>query len=155
MSPQKELRKPHFASAVIYRKTREGLEFLILNSVLVDPRSGQKSGIKTKFPGGMQKGPRETVVKTMSREVREETGLVVRGRRNVWKQSSPSDPNHVQFAFLIDIDDCRGILRTEPMVDGCNELSPPRWVSAQILKRGGLFYPHHEVFLAALRVLGQ
>ena len=59
----------HFACAVICRRTREGLQALVFESVTTNPRTGRAGKIKLKFPGGMQKGL-ETAFETMTREAK-------------------------------------------------------------------------------------
>jgi len=143
----------HFACAVICRQTREGMEALVLDSISTDPRTGRKSEVQIKFPGGMQKGSEEPF-NTMRREVLEETGLKVERGREVYKAPSPSDPKLIQFGYLVEIDDCSGRLRDQkPIVDGDTVLSQLRWVDLRVIRRGGLFPTHHGVFLAALRDL--
>lgn len=143
----------HFACAVICRRTREGMETLVFDSVSTDPRTGRKSEVQIKFPGGMQKGSEEPF-NTMKREVREETGLKVERGREVYRAPSPSDPKLIQFGYLVEIDDCSGRLYDKKLItDGNTELSNLRWVNLRVVRRGGLFPTHHGVFLSALNDL--
>lgn len=142
----------HFACAVICRRTREGMEALVFDSVSTEPRSGRRSKVQIKFPGGMQKGS-EKPFDTMRREVSEETGLKVERGREVYRAPSPSDPKLIQFGYLVEIDDCSGRLRNKKLMDGNTELSNLRWVNLRVVERGGLFPTHHGVFLSALKDL--
>ena len=134
----------HFACAVIYREKRREGEYEILVQTYT-PQSRQKREPQEKFPGGMQREG-ETPFKAMKREVREETGLIIERAQEVCRHQN-------RVGFLVDIGDCVGILRTKPIRDGNTDLSTPRWVNVVVLKRGGLFPSHHEIFLAALREL--
>ena len=125
----------HFACAVICRRTREGLQALVFESVTTNPRTGRAGKIKLKFPGGMQKGL-ETAFETMTREVQEETGLKVTGARRVYERESPENRKIIQFGFLVEIDDCTGVLHTRGMRDGNTTLSKPTWVDVRVILRG-------------------
>ncbi len=143
----------HFACAVVFRKTRNGLEALVLESVTTDPRTGRPGKAKLKLPGGMQKGSSESPLATTMREVEEETGLRVNGARQVYARPSPSNRLITQFAYVVEIDDCTGVLHTKAMRDGNTTHSKPTWVDARVILRGGLIPNHHRMFLAALRDL--
>lgn len=143
----------HFACAVICRRTREGMEVLVFDSVSTEPRTGRKSKVQIKFPGGMQKGS-EKPFDTMRREVWEETGLKVERAREVYREPSPSAPKLIQLGYLVEIDDCAGRLHDKKLIiDGNTEQSNLRWVNLRVVRRGGLFSTHHEVFLSALKDL--
>ena len=141
----------HFACAVIFRKTRNGLEALVFESVTTDPRTGRPGKVKIKFPGGMKKDSSEMPLETMMREVSEETGLRVNGARQVYGQPSPSNRTIIQYAYVAEIDDCTGILHTKAITDGNTKISRPTWVDIRVILRGGLILNHHRMFLAALR----
>ena len=140
-----------FVCFLVYRilpRERE-LQFLVIDYRSTDPRTGQLSGKQVKFPGGTNRGhPEETSGTTGIRELMEETGLRAQAREQIWKRIVSQD--HVQCAFMSNIDDCLGVLRLEPFVDDDgDQLAPPRWVDSQTLGRE-LFDSHQGPFLAAL-----
>jgi hypothetical protein len=143
----------HYVCVVIHRlnpETRE-LEFLVLDYRFVDRKTGRRSRLHTKFPGGTnQECVGESVPTTRDREAREETYLIFSKSKQIWKASGQY---HVKYGFLVDWTDCWGQLRQVPIVDGRDELSPPRWVNASTLGRE-LSYSHQDVYLAACHYFG-
>ncbi len=142
----------HFACAVIWRRhpDTEDIEFLVIDSVSSDRRTGLKSEKQTKFPGGMNRVPSEPLEVTIKREVLEETYLAFTRWQRIWEKQTAE---HTKYGFLVRYEDCRGELRRESLNDNGDEMSPPYWVSASTLGRI-LFHTHQLPFLAACRELG-
>ncbi len=139
----------HFSCAVIFRRTREGVEVLVSESVTMLPRTRRFGKTKLKFPGGMRKGPSETPFETMVREVQEETGLKVNGAERVYSEPSPTAGWRIlQHGYLVELDDCTGHLKQGHVFDGGSKLVL-KWVSASVIVRGGLTPTHQRVFEVA------
>lgn len=143
----------HFVATVIHRcNENDEIEFLVIDYRSTDPRTGQKTSVQTKFPGGTNKeSPRESVTETRNREVLEETGLILLSSREIWRKEISSD--HTKYAFRSNFVGCLGKIRSEAMVDDGDELSVPYWVSANDLCRI-LFHTHQPMYMAAMRDLG-
>lgn len=146
--------KTHFVCVVLYRCNLEAgcLEFLVVDYRSTNPKTGQPTELQTKFPGGCNRVPDEPVEVTLQREILEETYLAClpNNSKEVWKKEIGE---HTKYGFLVNLDTCRGELRTEILNDQGDELSPPRWVPAATLGRE-LFHGHQGVYLAACRELG-
>lgn len=141
----------HFALAVIWRRIHDKIEFLVLDYNSVDPSTDMRSKKEIKFPGGTNgEYPHESARETMVREVFQETGLFVERAEEIWK--SEVAPDHTKYGFLINIDDCRGGLRTVTLNDNGDELSPPEWRPAETLGRV-LYSSHQSAYLIACRQL--
>ncbi|PIP55954.1 MAG: hypothetical protein CO183_01115 [Candidatus Zambryskibacteria bacterium CG_4_9_14_3_um_filter_42_9] len=142
--------KTHYVCVVIHRcnpETRE-LEFIVIDNRLVGRETGRPSRLYTKFPGGTNRDyPGESVPLTRDREALEETHLVFSQSKQIWKAAGRA---HIKYGFLVDWTGCWGTLRQKPIVDGGDELSPPRWVNARTLGRE-LSYTHQDVYLVACR----
>ena len=69
--------KSHFVCGMIWRWNDEisEVEFLVIDSVSTDRRTGQTSPKQTKFPGGCNRVSDEPLEVTLQREVLEETYL--------------------------------------------------------------------------------
>jgi len=145
----------HFVCVVVHRRSPATgeVELLVVDSRSTDPRTGRKSRVQVKFPGGTnQERPGESVAETRDREAWEETRLAFLASKQIWRREAGS---HTRYGFLVDYDsDCRGEMRTRPMLDDDrDELTAPRWVAAELLGRE-LFHSHQEYYLAACRELG-
>ena len=138
-----------FAAIVIWREGEDGPEYLV-----IEYDSGR--GIQIKFPGGTNDDhPGETVLETLHREVRDETGLVLPVTpKLIWTLTYPAKPRrdpHTKHAFLIPFEKCAGILRTEPRVDqGGDKPSPPFWRTAEELENT-IFHTHKLILVSARR----
>ena len=133
----------HYAGAVIHRKTGYGIEFLIVE------HHGQR--VQTKFPGGTnEEYLRESVEATLRREMLEETGLTILKSREILDEETE---DHTKYGFLINIDDCRGQLRTGPLDDEGVTLAPPRWATAKVLLEVRMPTFHQTLCRAACREL--
>ena len=146
--------KSHFVCGMIWRWNDEisEVEFLVIDSVSTDPRTGRSSSKQTKFPGGCNRVPDEPVEVTLQREVLEETYLAClpNNSKEIWKKEVGME--HVKYGFLIMASTCRGKLRKECLSDNGDEMSPPYWESVSNLKHT-LFGGHQEPFLSALEYL--
>ena len=144
----------HFTLAIIWRflpKDHE-LEFLVIDYYSTDPNTGVRTERQVKFPGGTNaEHKNEPPEQTIVREVHEETGLEIEDCKQIWKKVVSRD--HTKYGFLVNIDNCRGHLRSLPMVENGNELEVPYWFPAKTLGRN-LFHSHQEAYLAACRDLG-
>ncbi len=147
--PRPGIHDTHLSIAVIVEEGNEGLEYLVF-----EYDSGD--GVQIKFPAGTNKSrPNESAAQTLFREVKEETGLILPSSTR-WIWSGPRTPNshgelgsHQKIAFVASFKDCRGEIRTFPMVDDDgNRLSPPFWRTYEELivpaEEGGLFYTHRH-----------
>jgi ADP-ribose pyrophosphatase YjhB (NUDIX family) len=143
-----------YTANIITRLGDEGREFLV-----IEYDSGD--GAQIKFPGGTSNDhPGETVLETLHRETRDETGLVLPVEPvEVYKKSFPDRESgkggtHTKYAYTIEFDQCAGTLRTQSMVDGGDRLSPPFWRTAQELlvkvESGGLFWTHRPMLQSAI-----
>lgn len=143
----------HFVAILICREGRDGREYLV-----IEYDSGD--GKQVKFPGGTNNDhPGEQILDTLAREALEETGLVIpRHPPQVW--AGPKVPNkgdkpgfHQKFAFIIPEGACQGTMRTMPLTDNGDKLSPPFWrTEAELLvevNKGGLFFTHREMLHSA------
>lgn len=144
----------HFVAVVIYRKNQanEEVEFLVIDYRSINPRTGQKTQLQTKFVGGTNKEcPRESVEATRDREVLEEASLSFQTSKQVWKKEVSSD--HTRYGFIVDFRYCEGELRQVPINDDGDALSVPYWVPATTL--GRVLWPSHQgLYLAAISELG-
>lgn len=144
----------HFVCGVIWRWNDESVEveFLVIDSVSTDPRTGLKSPKQTKFPGGCNRVPDEPVEVTLQREVLEETYLAClpTNAKEVWKKRISEE--HIKYGFLIEVSTCRGELRKELLDDTGDVMSPPRWERVSVLKHT-LFSGHQGPFVKALEYL--
>ena len=136
----------HFAAIIIWRHGEDGVEFLV-----IEYDSGL--GIQIKFPGGTNNDhPGDTVIETLHRETRDETGLVMPEEpKKIWDVTRR---NHTKYAFLISFDSCAGNLRTLPMEDGEDKLSPPFWRTYEEL-RGEIYRTHAPMLEAAVKELSR
>lgn len=141
--------KSHFVCVMIYRMNPEKgeYEFLVIESVSTHPVTGLKSEKQTKFPGGMNRIPDESVGLTGQREVLEETHLAFTRFEKIWEKQVSED--HAKYGLLVRFEDCRGERRTEMLVDNGDEMSPPDWVPLSTLK-WNLFPGHQPALLAAM-----
>lgn len=139
----------HFVCAVIYRRgEKKRVELLVIN---YRARGGQA---QVKFPGGTNtECPGELLETTLVREILEETGLSVNVDRAVQIWENQVSEEHTKNGYLVNLDDCRGRLRTEPIEDESDQLEPPRWEPASTLGRT-LYLSHRGPYLAALEELG-
>lgn len=143
----------NFACCVVYDDDVQ-LRFLVQDSISFNDEGTWISEVQTKFPGGMQRPrSRESLVKTMQRELFEELGLKVRTRHKISKKVLNRSSAHAQHAFLARFQDCRGKLRTEPVIDGDTIIFAPYWASVQDLDEK-LLVSHLRHLRAALRELG-
>lgn len=145
----------HFSANIITRDGIDGKEYLV-----IEYDSGD--GTQIKFPGGTNiDHPGETPMETCHRETRDETGLVMpTDPTEIWKSKPIKDREsstggfHTKYAFTTPVERCAGVLRTEPMLDGKDRLSPPFWRTAPELlvdvKNGGLFWSHRQMLSAAI-----
>ena len=147
--------KSHYVCVMIFRScdTKRDVEFLVMDSVSTDPRSGKKTNKQVKFPGGMNRIPDESIQLTLQREALEETHLALlpEAGKEVWKKEVNAE--HVKYGFLVNFQHCRGELRTEVLHDSGDEMSPPYWATVSDL-RFVLYDTHQPPFVAACRELG-
>lgn len=144
----------HFVCVVIYRRMPRdnSIEFLVIDYHSVDPRTGVRTLRQVKFPGGTNSEyPEQSVEVTRDREALEETGLIIQKSKQIWMMQANQD--HTKYGFLVNLDDCRGVLRTKSLDDNGDVLGPPDWTEAVTLGRR-LFPTHQGVYLAACRELG-
>ncbi len=145
----------HFALAVVWRvnpATGE-VEFLVIDSVSTDSRSGKKTEKQVKFPGGMNRLPDEPVAVTVQRELMEETYLTVdfESTHQIWVKSIP-EKAHTKYGFIANFSECRGGLRTEELHDAGDEMSPPYWAEYRMLALS-LWRTHQDAYTEAVRAL--
>lgn len=142
----------HFVCVVIYRTSAKGeFEFIVIDSTSTNPRNGRKSDKHTKFPGGMNRIPDESIDLTGKREVLEETYLAFVRFEKIWEKKVSEE--HAKHGLLVRFEDCRGDLRTEVLIDNGDEMSPPYWATVSELK-WKLFSGHQPALLAAMEYLG-
>lgn len=144
----------HLSIGIVCRDGEDGREYLVQ-----EYNSGD--GIQIKFPGGTNADQlHETPEETLAREYPEETGLELpRDARKIWSSNKMKNADgqpgfHQKIAFIAEMKNCRGTLRTEPMDDGGDFLSPPFWRTAEELltnvRNGGLFWTHRPALQAAM-----
>lgn len=147
--------KSHYVCVMIWRVSphSQAIEFLVLDSTSVDPRTGEKTKKQTKFPGGCNRIPGEAVELTMQREALEETFLTLlpEATEQVWEKEK--NPLHTKYGFLVPHSACRGELRGDVLDDNGDVMSPPYWINHFEL-RHLLYDTHQEPFIAACRKLG-
>ena len=147
--------KSHFVCGLIWRwndDIRE-VEFVVIDSVSTDPKTGRKSKKEMKFPGGCNRVPDEPIELTLQREILEETYLAIlpNNAREIWKKEVGGG-EHTKYGFLINEVNCRGELRKEFLNDHGDEMSPPRYERVSVLKHA-LYPGHQEPFAKALEYL--
>ncbi len=144
----------NFCCAIIWRmippRTGGKIEFLVIDSWSTDPNSGLKTQKQVKFPGGMQENG-ESLEQTVTREIKQETGLLATNVRKIWHLNVA--PDHIKHAFMVNLEDCRGEMRTGSMNDSTDELGPPYWLDLSTL--GRLLYRSHRPAYEAARKLLQ
>ncbi len=138
----------HYCAHLITREGEDGREYMV-----IEYDSGE--GTQIKFLGGTNVDHLgETKMETVHRETRDETGLVLpRDPVEVYKSAPIPDRRnggfHTKYAFHSELENCVGTLRTEPMNDNGDKLSPPFWRTADELRvsveQGGLFYSHRPM----------
>ena len=147
--------KSHYVGILIWRRNPEdkGIEFLVLDSVSTDPRTGKETKKQVKFPGGMNRIPGESIELTMQREGLEETYLafIPGDAIKVWEKEI--NPEHTKYAYLIPFSACRGELRKDELRDSGDVISPPYWAKADDL-RYKLYDTHQPALFAAGKELG-
>lgn len=143
----------HFVCTMICRMNpvHKEFEFLVIDSVSTDPKNGHKSPNHTKFPGGMNRIPDESIDLTGKREVLEETHLAFNRFEKVWEKQVNSE--HTKYGLLVRFEDCRGELRKDVLHDNGDDMSPPYWERISTLK-SKLFRGHQMALLAAMEELG-
>lgn len=145
--------KTHFVCIIFHRLNPKttALEFLVQNYRFFDRRTGWRSRLHTKFPGGTNRDhPGEPVPLTRDREAFEETNIFFSKSKEIWREPGRG---HTRYGFLVDWADCCGTLREHTVFDGRDELSPPWWADAQTLGRE-LSDSHQSVYLVASRYFG-
>jgi len=126
----------YYASAVIYRWLRGRLAFLLMQTAPVF--NGQVGDPRWQFPGGMKTfGDTRNPFRTLSRELKEETGLSLR-------QTNRPDPEilgmqqydkHLRLFFLVPRTSCEGIVRMEVKRDNNSVLYLPEWKNYEFVGR--------------------
>lgn len=145
--------KSHFVCAVIWRRDERGqIKFLVVDSVSTHPRTGNKSGVNVKFPGGMNRTG-ESIEETFQREVLEETNLSVLSSDAELIWSFDASRDHTRYAFLIPFEKCQGALRESVLSDNGDEIQPPRFEPVGALVRF-MFDGHQPPLVAAMQHLG-
>ena len=146
--------KSHFVCGMIWRWNDEisEVEFLVIDSVSTDLRTGCTSPKQIKFPGGCNRVPDEPIELTLQREILEETYLAClpNNSKKIWEKKVGEE--HVKYGFIIVANTCRGELRKEFLDDNGDKMSPPRWERVSVLKHD-LFPGHQEPFMRALEYL--
>ncbi|MBI2065627.1 MAG: NUDIX domain-containing protein [Candidatus Zambryskibacteria bacterium] len=132
-------RRRYFAAGVIARRTKKGLEFLVLEA---EYESGHR---EIKFPGGMEdKADSGNPHRTLREEIEEETGLRLKDGAEPRLIREVLKEDHQQFFFFLWRSNFRGSVRRVPIKDGLTVLHPPFWVNLETL-RTRLYRTHRPV----------
>lgn len=136
-----------FSGLLIWRDGDDGREYLV-----IEYDSGE--GTQIKFPGGTNEDhPGETALETVHRECRSETNLVMpTDPMLIWStkptRNRDGGGTHQKHFFLIRFENCAGEMRTDPLKDDADRLSPPFWRTKEELivhvNEGGLFWSHRD-----------
>ncbi|MCI5108571.1 MAG: NUDIX hydrolase [Candidatus Pacebacteria bacterium] len=147
----------HFCGAILYRTPLDSsdVEFLVIEYL-------HRGRCAIKFAGGTNSEcPEEAPLATLVREIAEELGIILsRSADHVFE--IPKGPDHIQYWFVYD-HEVEGTythtLRTIPMRDGDEELSPPRWIKAsELVREGGpdqIFHSHLIPLRKAAEIISQ
>ncbi len=134
-----------FAGAIVFKEDDAGRCFvLVQDSRSTDPRWARKP-VQTKFPGGTNDGRTEDTSPedTFRGELESETGLRVEsGEGLILVHEERPNPAHLKRFMAISFEKCHGELRTTPLQDGSDLVSPPYWVELE--KVGRVLYGTHQ-----------
>lgn len=126
----------YYAGAVVYRWLRKRLTFLLMPTAPI--YDGVEGEIRWQFPGGMAKiEDTNNPLRTLSRELSEETGLALRNtmRKDPAVLGLQQYDQHLRVFFLVPRLACEGIPRTEPKRDNSSMLYPPVWKNYEFVKK--------------------
>lgn len=146
----------HFACAVIWRIQKGKKELLVQD--VISTYEGKRGKQQTKFIGGMQRLPEDSIEVTLTREIVEESYLRYSGSLNeiwagvVYDRNHPEKVHHTKHGFLVPFVECTGELRSEPIDDSNDYMFPPEWLPADEVGRR-LYSSHQPILLAALHHL--
>ncbi len=125
---------PYYVGALVVRQRRGALRVLVMRTVRTAPPEGLALW---QLPGGMEEIPDNgNPIKTLDRELFQETGLSLRRNHDVdpptiLKEGTPE--GHVRYFYLLWRNDVRGVLRSEPVADRKKILGVPVWESPEFL----------------------
>jgi hypothetical protein len=155
----------HYVCAVIWRRNQAvagGKELVVMNvtSTYRVPNCPEPkvTPVQTKFPGGMQRLPEDSVEVTLTRELVEETNLRYSGPLNeickipVRDRDNQSVIDHHKHGILVPFEECTGVLRTDPLQDDNDYMSRPRWEPIDEVGRA-LYKTQQPILIAAIDAL--
>jgi 8-oxo-dGTP pyrophosphatase MutT (NUDIX family) len=120
------MRDPNHNSVVVIWWMEDGvLMTYVVDSITLSPDHPVVR--LTKIPGGRSE-PGETPWQTALREVREEVGLELEPTLRPYEIHRETSRNgrHQKFGYLIPRSECRGDIRTLPLIEENSVVSPPR-----------------------------
>lgn len=126
----------YYSAGVIARRRKGKLSFLVMKTMkLVGESTGEEIW---QFAGGMEElEDNGNPVKTLNRELRQETGLSLRKSRRdepILLHREIRRDGHIRYFYLVWKTQCEGILRTETIDDNRTRLYPPEWKSYEFVR---------------------
>ncbi len=122
-----------YVGIIVFRIGPAGPEFLVFRCRGI---AGTKHRfVLIKFIGGSSHPCEVNAVTTLRRELFEEAWLKLKLKAKPKRLLSKADGTHRKLFYLVNINDCEGILRKSIIFDGDELLYPPSWATVTELEK--------------------